>query len=502
MSGMSASSGGLTSRPGNNVRVKSESDIDPDSYFDPEMNVDELLEETPEPSVGEDGRSDLEETEEEKKLRKKREYNRVAQREFRRRRKDRMTKLEQTQSVTVTQQSSEIFHLRRENDDLRAQNEILKAQLYGSGWYSNEGMAVLPAVPSSSSRRHNPSTASSAPGILESMTSDGTMMEVLGAPNILPANQLAMTSSMLPSAMQAFAGTMPPSGNMQNMQYSAGYPAGSRGGHQDNSAAFDFSAVASESSRFQAMSHMPFGISSMAASSQVASQLSHSNQQASSSRPVADQPNLIAMMPASRMKISAAINNLFSLLVQEAPSFPSPASNQPCPRHLQILAAIGNSLPGPFRPTPTQLTTSHYYGVDMIPSPSLRDRLCRAGPDISAAFLLEFDCLLLTNSTDQHQRLTIWGGELFNEFSWEFSREMISRWGWLVGASWAERANFWRTQRGEAPMPMPVEAPEGSLWGMWQQVRLRALGGESMIGSAVVGMAGLGLHPQNLHHMQ
>jgi hypothetical protein len=210
------------------------------------------------------------------------------------------------------------------------------------------------------------------------------------------------------------------------------------------------------------------------------------------------------MAPASRLKTSTSITNLFSLLIQEAPSFPQPTSNQPCPRHLQILSALAPSLPAPFRPTPTQLTTPHYYGVDLLPSPTLRDRLCRAGPDVSAAFLHEFDYVLLTPHTDQRQRLTIWGEEPYNEFCWEFSREMIARWGWLVGTPWAERANFWRSQRGEAPLPMPVETPEGSLWGVCQQFRLGALGGEGMVGSAVVGMAGLGLHPQNQHqhHMQ
>ncbi|OAF60856.2 hypothetical protein VC83_02734 [Pseudogymnoascus destructans] len=412
-----------------------------------------------------------------------------------------MTKLEQTQSVTVTEQSNEIYNLRRQNEELRAQNEFLKAQVFGSGWQCNEGTALPQTVPSMSSRRHKPAVAS-ASSILESMTNDGTMMEVLGTPNILPANQLAMTSSMLPSAMNAFAGTMPSSGNMHGMQYSMGHPAGSRAGAQDNSGAFDFGAVASGSSTFQTMSNMPFTISSMATSSQVAAQLSHSNQQASSSRLVADQSNLIAMVPASRIKTTTAISAIFSLLVQEAPSFPSPTSNQPCPRHLQILAAIAPSLPIPFRPTATQLTTTHYYGVDLLPSPTLRDRLCRAGPDVSAAFLHEFDYLLLTPNMDEHQRLTIWGEEPYSEFSWEFSREMIERWGWLVGPSWAERANFWRTQRGRAVLPMPVAASEGSLWGMWQQLRLGALGRESMIGSAVVGMAGLGLHPHNQHHMQ
>lgn len=79
---------------------------------------------------------------------------------------------------------------------------------------------------------------------------------------------------------------------------------------------------------------------------------------------------------------------------------------------------------------------------------------------------------------------------------------MLSRWGWLVGPPWAERANFWRRQRGLAPVPMPVEAPDGSLWGMWQQLRLGALGGDSMVGGAVVGLAELGLQQQHQHHMQ
>lgn len=193
-----------------------------------------------------------------------------------------MTKLEQTQSVTVAEQGNEILYLRRQNEELRAQNQILKAQMYGSGWQSNEGMALPSAVPSSS-LRHKPSVAS-APGILESMTNDGAMMEVLGTPNILPANQLAMTSSMLPSAMNAFAGTMPSSGNMQGMQYPMGNPAGLRGVPQDNSGGVDYSAVASGSSPFQAMGNMPYAISSMAAA-----QMPHPNQQASSNRPVAGQ---------------------------------------------------------------------------------------------------------------------------------------------------------------------------------------------------------------------
>jgi hypothetical protein len=206
---------------------------------------------------------------------------------------------------------------------------------------------------------------------------------------------------------------------------------------------------------------------------------------------------------ANRAKTSNAILTLFSQLFAEAQSFPPPTSNQqPCPRHTQILVALAPSLPTTFRPTATQLSTPHYFGVDLLPSPVLRDRLCIAGADVSAAFMYEFDYLLLTPNMDEHHRLTIWGDDAYSDVGWEFSGDMLARWGWLVGPTWAERANFWRRQRGLQPLPMPVEAPEGSLWGMWQQLRLGVLGGDSMVGGAVAGMAGLGLQPGNQQHMQ
>ncbi|KFY30273.1 hypothetical protein V494_08204 [Pseudogymnoascus sp. VKM F-4513 (FW-928)] len=484
---MSGSSAGLPLRQANQTHVKSE--------FDVEEYMEEHLEDTPEADL-DDMKSNADESDDAKKLRKKREYNRIAQREFRRRRKDKMTKLEESQSITVAEQGQEIYHLRRQNDELRAQNEIFKTQLFGNGWQNIPGMTTPPPVPS----RRQPSSIGSASSILESMTNDGTMMDTLSSANMLPANQLAITSSMLPSAVQAFAGAMPSSNNIHGIQYSIAHPAGSRGSSQDFTSGIEFSAIASGSSSYQAMTTMPLAMSSISASSHVMSQMPLATQQAFSSRSVAERSNLIAIAPASRIKTSTSISALFLPLMNEAHSFPSPTSNQPCPRHHQILAAIGPSLPAPFRPTATQLSTPHYFGVDLLPSPSLRNRLCRAGAEVSFAFLHEFDCFLLTSNLDE-SRLTIWGEDPYNEFSWEFSAEMLSRWGWLVGPQWVERANFWRTQRNQPTLPMQVEAPEGSLWGMWQQVRLGVLGGDTVVGTAVVGMAGLGLQQQGHQHM-
>ncbi|EHK98836.1 hypothetical protein M7I_5345 [Glarea lozoyensis 74030] len=73
---------------------------------------------------------------------RKREYNRLAQREFRRRRKEHLKNLEQAQKEQSTEQSEEIERLRYMNDELRRENEALRAQVYGS---SSSSHAMLSA---------------------------------------------------------------------------------------------------------------------------------------------------------------------------------------------------------------------------------------------------------------------------------------------------------------------------------------------------------------------
>ncbi|RMZ88410.1 hypothetical protein DV736_g4372, partial [Chaetothyriales sp. CBS 134916] len=68
---------------------------------------------------------------EQSKVEKKREYNRNAQRVFRQRRKEHLSKLEAAQREASTLQSEEVERLRRENAALAQENESLKAT-YGS----------------------------------------------------------------------------------------------------------------------------------------------------------------------------------------------------------------------------------------------------------------------------------------------------------------------------------------------------------------------------------
>ncbi|KPI44162.1 uncharacterized protein AB675_6195 [Cyphellophora attinorum] len=71
---------------------------------------------------------------------KKREYNRNAQRVFRQRRKEHLSKLEQAHREKQDMQSDEMQRLRRENQALQAENESLKAA------YASQGNSPAPSL--------------------------------------------------------------------------------------------------------------------------------------------------------------------------------------------------------------------------------------------------------------------------------------------------------------------------------------------------------------------
>ena len=120
-------------------------------------------------------------------------------------------------------------------------------------------------------------------------------------------------------------------------------------------------------------------------------------------------------------------------------------------KHLATLRSMSDTLPGPLKPTKTQLDTPHYYGIDLIASPSLRDRLLTVTSDVAQSFINEIG--INGNERDDVGQLVIWGDDPLNEMSWEFSQAVLERWGWMLGRDWVARANFWRRQRGAALLP-------------------------------------------------
>jgi hypothetical protein len=130
-------------------------------------------------------------------------------------------------------------------------------------------------------------------------------------------------------------------------------------------------------------------------------------------------------------------------------SDPSVTSNPD--RHLAVLQSMSGNLPPPLKPSKAQLETHHYYGIDMIASPSLRDRLITLTADVARSFVTDLG--ITGEQREDVGQVIIWGDDPLNEMSWELSQPILEKWGWLVGPGWKQRANFWRRQRGAPLIP-------------------------------------------------
>ena len=154
---------------------------------------------------------------------------------------------------------------------------------------------------------------------------------------------------------------------------------------------------------------------------------------------------VVVVVPYSIREIRRTLHEMFAPLL-DIPVISNPQT------HLAALANLGTTLPSPLKPTQLQLTTPHHAFIDMIPSPTLRDRLIAIGPANSNTFLMEV-CTITCGIEDTGQ-MTVWGEDWTNEFAWEFSAAVLERWGgWLLSPEWGQRANFWRRQRSAPLLP-------------------------------------------------
>jgi Domain of unknown function (DUF3425) len=161
--------------------------------------------------------------------------------------------------------------------------------------------------------------------------------------------------------------------------------------------------------------------------------------------PAQASPNLVVVVPSNILEIRRSLHALFAPLL-EVTVISNPQN------HLVTLAALASTLPLQLKPTELQLRMPHHAYIDMIPSPTLRDRLITIGPTNSNAFMMQV-CTIACEVEDTGQ-MTVWGEDWLNEFSWEFSADVLERWaGWLLTREWGERANFWRRQRGAPTLP-------------------------------------------------
>jgi hypothetical protein len=153
------------------------------------------------------------------------------------------------------------------------------------------------------------------------------------------------------------------------------------------------------------------------------------------------------MSPYDRKKACKHIRELFQPLVSD----PAVLNGTSPERHLAILHSMVDILPPALKPSKTQLEAPHFYAIDMIASPSLRERLMNLTRDVAHSFIQDFGSCI--GEAEDVGQLIIWGDDPYNEISWEVSQPILERWGWLLGRDFVDRSNAWRRQRGVPPLP-------------------------------------------------
>ena len=119
-----------------------------------------------------------------------------------RRRKDHLKNLEQAQKDQSSEQSEEIERLRYENDELRRENETLRAQLYGSPALLSHLMSNPMTIPSMPNDGRQYSVSPSISGT--SISGTGSPPATLGS-DLMSMTALSLTSSIRSPSIQAYA---------------------------------------------------------------------------------------------------------------------------------------------------------------------------------------------------------------------------------------------------------------------------------------------------------
>jgi hypothetical protein len=104
------------------------------------------------------------------------------------------------------------------------------------------------------------------------------------------------------------------------------------------------------------------------------------------------------------------------------------------------IRALTHTLPPPISPTLQQQIVPHQPYIDMLPWPSLRDKLLASPNAINATELL-----VDMASGD----LKVWGRTAWDPAGWEVGWDFAKKWWFLMDDGIIQTTNFWRSQRGE-----------------------------------------------------
>lgn len=133
------------------------------------------------------------------------------------------------------------------------------------------------------------------------------------------------------------------------------------------------------------------------------------------------------MVPYDRKHACARFRELYRSLLSD----PSILHGSSSDRHLSLLRSMADILPPSLKSSRSQLEMPHYYAIDTIAPPSLRDSLMKLTGDVVKSFIREFGSCI--GETDDIGQVIICGDDPYNETSWEMSQSLLERWGWLLG---------------------------------------------------------------------
>lgn len=108
-------------------------------------------------------------------------------------------------------------------------------------------------------------------------------------------------------------------------------------------------------------------------------------------------------------------------------------------------------LPSSLRPTLVQKTVNHESIIDRIINPELRDRIILLRGQFSLA-----DCLY-----DYKKAIKVHGDDVLAHCNWELSEWWLQKYSYLVGEATLETCNRWRRERGEAELKLSTTGVQG-----------------------------------------
>lgn len=116
-------------------------------------------------------------------------------------------------------------------------------------------------------------------------------------------------------------------------------------------------------------------------------------------------------------------------------------------RHWQF-----DRIPANMQPTDLQRTVEHHPYIDVAyPWPVMRDRILLL---MDVAFDEDELCHWTLHAQERvgEPAFTIWGDDLMDESAYELSESFVKTWWFLLDQSIVRRTNWWRRQRGMAPI--------------------------------------------------